>query len=444
MAIAYLALGSNLGDRAANIETALDHLRGAGVVVEAVSDLIETVPSGGPSQPPFLNGAARIRTDLTPGDLLALLKEAERAAGREDHGVRWGPREADLDLLLYGDETIETEELTVPHPRMRERMFVLDPLTEVALEDARDPETGRTVFELRDELVRRRAGERTVRVAETVDELRTYVNMVKRNRFSLGLVPTMGAFHEGHLSLIRAARQSCDKVVVSIFLNPTQFGPHEDLDLYPRQIEKDLKLAADAGADLVFAPSAGEMYGPDHRTFVSVEGISGILCGASRPGHFRGVATVVAKLFHLVEPDVAWFGRKDYQQTVVIRRMVRDLDFPVEVRVRPTVREPEGLAMSSRNVYLDLDSRKKALALIHALRSVQEAFAEGETNGEELAARARNMIETTPDLQLEYAVVVHPDTLEAVKTAARGSVCLVAARLGETRLIDNVVLGVPE
>jgi pantoate--beta-alanine ligase len=243
---------------------------------------------------------------------------------------------------------------------------------------------------------------------------------------------------------MRAARKGCDKVVVSLFVNPTQFGPGEDLEQYPRQLEDDLRMAAEVGVDVVFAPGAGEMYAPDHRTWVDVEGLDRVLCGASRAGHFRGVATVVAKLFHLVRPDVAFFGRKDYQQSVVIRRMVFDLDFGVEVRVLPTVREPDGVAMSSRNVYLTPANREKATALIQALRAGQEAFAAGETGGGEILAAIRNVLESTEGLAPEYVAVVNPDSLEPARTVDAQSVALVAARLGETRLIDNVVLGVPE
>jgi pantoate--beta-alanine ligase len=230
-------------------------------------------------------------------------------------------------------------------------------------------------------------------------------------------------------------------VIVSVFVNPTQFGPEEDLERYPRQVEEDLRAASEAGADLVFAPSRDDVYAEGHRTWVTVEGLSEVLCGARRPGHFRGVTTIVAKLLNLVRPDVAFFGRKDYQQSVVIRRMVEDLDFGVEIRVLPTVREEDGLALSSRNAYLLPEEREKATQVIRALRAAQAAFAEGERRGSELAAVARAVFEGTEGLEPEYAVVVHPDTLEPVETADERSVALAAVRLGKTRLIDNVILG---
>ncbi len=440
MAIAYIGIGANLGDREANLRTALDHLRETGAAeVLAVSRLVEADAVGGPSQPRYLNGAAKIRTDLEPHDLLRALKEAERRAGRKPSGVRWGPREADLDLLLYGSVVVRSPDLVVPHPLLRERHFVLAPLAEIA-PDVRDPVTGKTMRELLFELSRRVRGRRMARLSETIAELREYVAMAKRNRFSLGLVPTMGALHEGHLSLVRAARAECDKVVVSVFVNPIQFGRGEDLARYPRSLEQDLALSSDAGADLVFAPSVAEMYRGGTRTFVDVEGVTKGLCGASRPGHFRGVATVVAKLMNLAEPDVAYFGQKDWQQTVVIRRMVADLDFPLAVRVLPTVREPDGLALSSRNAYLDAVGRRRATCLSAGLFAAKEAYEAGERNAQALASLVRSRMlaaEVTP----EYVEVRDAEDLDPVDRISTPAVIAVAARVGETRLIDNVLLG---
>jgi pantoate--beta-alanine ligase len=266
--------------------------------------------------------------------------------------------------------------------------------------------------------------------------------MVKRNRFTLALVPTMGALHEGHLSLMRAARKTTDKVIVSLFVNPTQFGPSEDLDRYPRQLERDLALASETGADVVFAPSAAEIY-PERvmATWVTVEGLSDTLCGAARPGHFRGVVTVVAKLLNLVRPDVAYFGQKDWQQTVVIRRMVRDLCFPVEVRVEPTVREPDGLALSSRNVFLDAAERKEATSLFRGLSSAREAFHAGERGAAALRAKVLTEVEGAPAVRPEYVEVVDASSLVRLEVVSGSAVILVAARVGRVRLIDNVLLG---
>jgi pantoate--beta-alanine ligase len=440
MAIAYLGLGANLGERLANLRTALEHLESTGEVeVLAVSTYRETAPEGGPSQPRYLNAAARIRTEAPPERLLHLLKEAEKAAGRVPTGVRWGPREADLDLLLYEDVILTSEDLTIPHPLFRARRFALEPLAEIA-PDAVDPVTGKTVADLYEELLRRLGGKHNARLIQSLTELGEYVAMLTRNRFSIGLVPTMGALHEGHLSLIRGARECCDKVVVSLFVNPTQFGAGEDLESYPRQLDEDRVLASDAGADVVFAPSPEAMYPPGAKTWVFVEGLSEVLCGASRPTHFRGVTTIVAKLVNLVRPDFAFFGQKDFQQTVVIRRMVRDLNMGVEVRVLPTVREPDGLALSSRNRYLSAEERKRAACLFRSLSAARDAHREGERSAEALIGIVGEVL-TGAGVDPEYVAVVDAETLEPLSTVDRPGAILVAARVGPARLIDNVVLG---
>lgn len=251
----------------------------------------------------------------------------------------------------------------------------------------------------------------------------------------------MGALHEGHLSLVRAARKSCDAVVASIFVNPLQFGPQEDLAKYPRSFERDCALLAKEGVELLFAPAVEEMYGTGAVTWVTVEGLEDKLDGRSRPGHFRGVATVVAKLFHIVEPDAAFFGQKDAAQVVVIRRMVRDLNFPVEIVACPIVREEDGLAMSSRNAYLSAQERKQAPALYRALERVKKLWEDGEKDAEKLATAGREEIGKEKSLRLDYFEVVDAESLDAVKDAASGAMVAVAAFVGATRLIDNVVLG---
>ncbi len=256
----------------------------------------------------------------------------------------------------------------------------------------------------------------------------------------VGLVPTMGALHAGHGGLIGAARSECDAVAVSIFVNPTQFAPGEDLGKYPRTFEADCTMCRTLGADVVFAPAADEMYPPDAETFVVQERLSRVLEGASRPTHFRGVLTVVLKLLHVVAPHVAYFGRKDYQQSVVIRRMAADLDVPVEIRVLPTVREQDGLAMSSRNRYLNADERRQAVCLWQALERCAGLFAEGERESGALKAAMRARIDSEPSARIDYVEVVNPDTLEPVGTAEPGDVALVAVFVGKTRLIDNAVL----
>jgi len=251
----------------------------------------------------------------------------------------------------------------------------------------------------------------------------------------------MGFLHEGHLSLIRSALEAADTVVVSIFVNPTQFGPGEDFDCYPRDLERDLKLCEDAGAAIVFRPPPDGVYAPDHSVYVEEERLSKGLCGAGRPGHFRGVTTVVAKLFNIVLPDVAVFGQKDAQQAAVIRRMVRDLDFPVEIVVSPIVREPDGLAMSSRNTYLSDAERQDALWLHRSLREAENLYREGERSAGVLREKISSLLaDNAPLVQVEYIEIVDNSSLEAVDHIDKEALVAIAARVGNTRLIDNVVL----
>ena len=257
----------------------------------------------------------------------------------------------------------------------------------------------------------------------------------------LGFVPTMGALHEGHLSLVRAARASCDVVAASIFVNPTQFGPNEDLAKYPRSFDRDRELLEREGVDLLFAPSVEEMYPAKAATWVIVEGLSDKLDGRSRPGHFRGVTTVVAKLFHIVEPDAAFFGQKDAAQVAVIRRMVHDLNLPVEIVVCPIVRESDGLAMSSRNAYLNTEQRKQALVLHCSLVRVQGLVDAGERNAGKLVAAGREEFAQENSVRLDYFEIVDPHTLEPLPDVSRGALAAVAAFVGGTRLIDNILIG---
>jgi len=248
----------------------------------------------------------------------------------------------------------------------------------------------------------------------------------------------MGAFHAGHLSLVDEARRRCDHVAVTIFVNPTQFVPGEDFEAYPRTLETDLRACEQAGADLVFAPSLEEMYRPNAMTKVSVAGLTKGLCGAARPGHFDGVTTVVAKLFNILPADMAFFGEKDYQQLVVIRRMVTDLDIPIEIVACPTVREPDGLAMSSRNAYLSPPQRAQAVVLSAALFDAGDRIGAGQRDAKELVQRIRDRIESAGPCAIDYVEIVDPETLEPVRSiTAPVRICL-AVRIGECRLIDNV------
>jgi len=250
----------------------------------------------------------------------------------------------------------------------------------------------------------------------------------------------MGALHEGHLSLVRAARANCDVVAVSIFVNPAQFGPTEDLAEYPRSFERDSKLLDAEGVDLLFSPSVGEMYSPGGWTWVTVEELGGKLDGRSRPGHFRGVTTVVAKLLHIVEPEVAFFGQKDAAQVAIIRRMVRDLNFPVEIAVCPIVREPDGLALSSRNIYLNHEQRKQALVLHRSLLRVKELADQGERNSLRLVEAGRAEFAHDSAVRLDYFEIVDSNTLDPIEDVRSGALVAVAAFVGTTRLIDNLLL----
>ena len=279
-----------------------------------------------------------------------------------------------------------------------------------------------------------------MKICTTIHEMRAESRAVRRAGKRLGFVPTMGALHEGHLSLVRAARASCDVVAASIFVNPTQFGPNEDLAKYPRSFDRDRESLEREGVEFLFAPSVEEMYPAGAVTWVTVEGVSDKLDGRSRPGHFRGVATVVAKLFHVVEPDAAFFGQKDAAQVAIIRRMVRDLSLSVEIVVCPIVREPDGLAMSSRNTYLDREQRKRALVLHRSLMHIQKLAESGEQEAANLVAAGREDFAQVPSVRLDYLEIVHPDTLDPVMDISGGALAAVAAFVGSTRLIDNLLL----
>jgi pantoate--beta-alanine ligase len=279
-----------------------------------------------------------------------------------------------------------------------------------------------------------------LKICTTINEMRAASRAARLPSRRLGLVPTMGALHEGHLSLVRAAGSACDVVAASIFVNPTQFGPNEDLEKYPRSFERDRELLEREGVQLLFAPTVEEMYPAGAITWVTVEELSSKLDGRSRPGHFRGVTTVVAKLFHIVGPDAAFFGQKDAAQAAIIRRMVRDLHFPVEIVVCPIVREPDGLAMSSRNAYLDAEQRKQALVLHRSLMRVQELVQAGEAVAAKLAGAGREEFAAEPSVQLDYFEIVDPETLDPVTDVRDGALVAVAAYVGSTRLIDNLLL----
>jgi pantoate--beta-alanine ligase len=270
--------------------------------------------------------------------------------------------------------------------------------------------------------------------------MRGIVWQAQRRGARVGLVPTMGALHAGHLSLMDAARRECDFVVVSIFVNPTQFGPNEDFSRYPRSLEADLKLCGEVGVDVVFRPAVETMYPDGYATFVDVTGLANTLEGKFRPGHFRGVTTIVLKLLHVIPADLAFFGQKDYQQQAIIRRMCGELNLPVEIRVCPTVREPDGLALSSRNIYLSAEERRSALALPRSLQLAQERLADGAGDLSGVRAEMFEVLTKTSRVRAEYATLIHPETLEEVVECMPNLVAVVAARVGTTRLIDNRII----
>src|SRR5512138_3741159 len=279
---------------------------------------------------------------------------------------------------------------------------------------------------------------RQMMIVSTLEELANALPLLDH---PLGLVPTMGYLHEGHLSLARRAREECRSVVASIFVNPTQFGPTEDLSKYPRDLERDLQMLESAGVDLVWTPEPEIMYPPGFQTWVEVQEVTRPLEGAQRPGHFRGVTTVVTKLFNAVGPDKAYFGQKDAQQAAVIRQLTEDLNFPLEIVVCPTVREPDGLAMSSRNVYLDSQQRAAATVLFRALSAAKEAYARGERDAGKLCQTMKDVLATEPLAEVHYVSCADYDTLEERETVTGKTLLSMAVFMGKTRLIDNFVLG---
>jgi len=274
-------------------------------------------------------------------------------------------------------------------------------------------------------------------LVRSVDQLRAWRRGLSG---TLGFVPTMGFLHEGHLSLVRRSRSENGTTAVSIFVNPTQFGPKEDLARYPRDLPRDLALLDKEGTDVVFAPKPGEIYPPGFSTWVEVEGLSERLEGASRPGHFRGVATVVAKLFNLVQPHRAYFGQKDAQQLAVIKRMARDLDLDLEIVAVPTVREPDGLAMSSRNIFLSPGERRAATVLYRSLRLAEDLHKDGEKSAGKIREAMVDLIRKEPLAQIDYVSIAHPDTLQELESLAGPALVSLAVRIGQTRLIDNILL----
>lgn len=280
-----------------------------------------------------------------------------------------------------------------------------------------------------------------MKIIEKIKKLRKEINIYKTGGLKIGFVPTMGYLHEGHLSLIRAARKDCDKVIVSIFVNPTQFGTGEDFEKYPRDLKNDSFLARKEGADVLFVPDASDMYPEKETTHVDVGELGDNLCGKYRPGHFRGVVTVVAKFFNLVRPDIAYFGQKDYQQAVIIKKMVEDLNLPVQIKVMPIVREKDGLAMSSRNSYLTPEQRQAATVIFQALKAARTAVKNGENDASKVLSIAKAELDNELLCKPQYLEIIDPVNLQPVKQLGSPSLIIIAAYVGEVRLIDNVLIG---
>lgn len=278
------------------------------------------------------------------------------------------------------------------------------------------------------------------RMIETISGIRSFVNAARQKGKDVGFVPTMGAFHQGHLSLMREARRRNGIVIVSIFVNPLQFSAGEDYDRYPRRIEQDAKMAESEGVDAIFAPSVAEMYPKGFDSFIDQTDLPSKLCGSFRPGHFRGVMTIVSKLFNIVKPDSAYFGQKDYQQFLIIRRTATDLNLDVDVRILPTVREEDGLAMSSRNLYLGPKQRKDATCLHRALRRAEEMVGAGESSAAKVAGEMKRLIHRVKGTRIEYVEIVNSETLEPVKEIKGKTLIALAVRIGKARLIDNTVV----
>jgi len=413
----------------AHVEAAIARLRTTpGVSVLRVSEAHETEFVGdGPVQGPFLNGVIELQTSLGPAALLRVLQQLEADAGRAfPHQVNH-PRELDLDIILYGTRTIDQRDLVVPHPRFRARAFVCDPLRELGVDLEPWPPAARPLL------------------VDSIDVLTAKTAEWLAGDCVVGLVPTMGSLHEGHVSLIRAARAQCDRVVATVFVNPLQFGPSEDFAAYPRNLEADTEICREAGVDVLFAPPTSQMFDADFCSHVQVGQEAEGMEGAVRADHFQGVATVVARLFAMIRPHRAYFGEKDAQQVAVIRRMNKDLGFPVQVEPCPIVREPDGLALSSRNVYLGEQDRAASTVLYRALKSAREQFRRGVRDRDALLERVRAVLATEPRCHVDYVELRREgDLAEMPPGEVVAGRVLVAAKFvdGErpVRLLDNLSL----
>lgn len=405
---------------------ALNCLRGTGgIKIERLSSLSETEPQDCPAgSPRFINGVVKIKTVFNPRQLLERLGTIEKRLGRVRARGTPCRRPIDLDILFYGDRKIDAPGLKIPHPRLAERDFVLKPLKEIA--------PGRI-----------KSLAKKMKIISSIAQMRSFKLKESKKHKTIGFVPTMGCLHQGHLSLIRQAKKDCHTCIVSIFVNPIQFGPKEDYSKYPRDLERDSILAKSAGCDCIFYPQVKNMYPERYLTYVNVEEITDGLCGAQRPGHFKGVATVLTKLFNIVQPDIAYFGQKDYQQALVIQKMVKDLNMPLRIKVMPIVRESDGLSMSSRNAYLNAQERLEAAVIYRALQKAKSEILSGERDSRKIIREIKKEImqgkERNP--RIEYIAVVDARTLEPLEEIEGKSLLALAVWMGKTRLIDNIIIG---
>jgi len=429
MELAYVAFGSNVGDRQAHIQGALDSLAATpGIKVLRISEILETEFEGeGPEQGPFLNGVVELSTSLTPMALLCVLQALEQVAGRASPHPVNHPRELDLDIILFGSRTIDCRDLIVPHPRYYERTFVREPLLQLGVDlDPYKPKPSPVVI-------------------DSVEMLTQKTSEWLAGDCLVGLVPTMGSLHEGHKSLMLKAREQCDRVVATVFVNPLQFGPNEDFSAYPRDLTADTEVCRSAGVDVLFAPPVGQMFGEEFCSNIAVGPEAVGMEGGVRDGHFEGVATVVARLFAMARPHRAYFGEKDAQQVAVVRRMAKDLGFPVRIEPCAIVREEDGLALSSRNVYLGKEDRAASTVLFRALRSAREQFRRGTRDRDKLLERVRAVLATEARCDVDYVELRREgDLAELPPGDVVGGRLLVAAKFvdGErlVRLLDNLSL----
>jgi pantoate--beta-alanine ligase len=431
MSRAYIALGSNISPKRYYIDSAVKEIsEERDITLEKRSSIYDTFPEGGLPSERFLNNVIGIETSLKPRELLSKLLEIEKKLGRE-RGGKNKPRTIDLDLLLYGKAILKNKDLAIPHPRMHERNFVMFGINEIA------PEIIHPVLK---KSIRAIYSKREMKIIKDPKEAYDYIISLKQKGKRIGFIPTMGYLHDGHLSLIRKARRENDVIVISIFVNPTQFGPREDYKRYPRSLQRDKLLAKKAGVDIIFYPSVRSMYASGHSTFVNVENISENLCGRYRPGHFRGVATVVAKLFSIVPSDNAYFGQKDAQQVFLIKRMARDLNVHVKIKMLPIIREKNGIAMSSRNAYLSKKHRREAPVLFKSLLLAKDLIKKGERKADEIIKSMKALIKYESSAKIQYISIVDTEDLKDLKNLKGKVLIAIAAYFGKTRLIDNIIL----